>query len=73
MVEVHSDGLRHDPAELMASLARGEPVPAQACYFRTALRFCTGAPAWAHLNKLLGLAVGQRQATRVVLDFYRVG
>ena len=42
-------------------LARGEAVPPEAYYFRTAVRFTTGAPAWLHLNKLLAIAVGQRE------------
>ena len=71
-IEVQSSGLRHGPPEVMARLARGEDVPAHEYFFRTALRFTTGAPAWAHLNKAMGLAVGRREARRVVLDFWRV-
>ena len=73
LIEVQSTGLRHGPAEVMARLARGEQVPGSAYYFRTAVRFTTGAAQWAHLNKTLALAVGQREAQQVLLDFYRVG
>ena len=72
LVEVHSTGLRHGPPEVMARLARGEAVPASAYFFRTALRFTTGAPAWTHLNTTLALAVATREARRVLLDVYRV-
>ena len=72
LIEVRSDGLRHGPVAVMAALARGEAVPREAYYFRTAVRFCTGAPAWAHLNKTLAIAVGQREASVVLLDFYRL-
>ena len=72
LVEVCSVGLRHGPSEVMARLARGEAVPASACYFRTVVRLPTGAPQWLHLNKLLALAVGQREASAVKLDFYRL-
>lgn len=72
-IEVHSNGLRHGPAEVLARLARGEDVAAHEYFFRTALRFCTGAPAWAHLNRTMGVAVGRREARRVVLDFWRLG
>lgn len=72
-VEVHSNGLRHGPAEVLARLARGEEVAPHEYFFRTALRFTTGAPAWAHLNKTMGVAVGRREARRVVLDFWRLG
>jgi hypothetical protein len=72
LIEVQSDGLRHGPAEVMARLARGEAVPREAYFFRTLVRFTTGAPAWQHLNHTLALAVGQRDARAVLLDFYRI-
>lgn len=73
LVEVRSEGLRHGPPEVMARLARGESVPPEAYFFRTLVRFTTGAPAWLHLNKVLAVAVGQREARAVLLDFYRLG
>lgn len=72
LIEVRSDGLRHGPAEVMARLARGEAVDRDAYYFRTVVRFTTGAPQWQHLNKLIAIAVGQREASVVKLDFYRL-
>ena len=72
LVEVKSDGLRHGPAEVMAQLARGEAVPRDAYFFRTLMRFTTGAPAWAHLNRVLALACGAREARLVKLDLYRI-
>jgi hypothetical protein len=72
LVEVQSDGLRHGPPEVMARLARGEPVAGSEYFFRTLMRFTTGAPAWVHLNKVMALAVGQRQAGLVLLDVYRI-
>ena len=72
LIEIRSDGLRHGPAEVMQRLARGEPVRPDEYFFRTVVRFTTGAAAWLHLNKVIALAVGRREAARVVLDFYRV-
>jgi hypothetical protein len=72
LIEVRSEGLRHGPPAVMAQLARGEAVPPEAYYFRTVVRFTTGAPAWLHLNKLIAIAVGQREASLVRLDFYRL-
>jgi hypothetical protein len=72
LIEVQSEGLRHGPPEVMARLARGEAVARDEYFFRTIVRFTTGAPHWLHLNKVLALAVGQRQATAVLLDFYRI-
>ena len=73
LIEVQSDGLRHGPPEVMARLARGEPVPPQDYFFRTLLRLTTGHPAWLHVNKLMVLAVGQRERSRVTLDLWRIG
>jgi hypothetical protein len=72
LVEVRSDGLRHGPAEVMARLAAGAPVGRDEYFFRTLMRFTTGAPQWAHLNKVMALAVGQREARAVLLDVYRI-
>ena len=72
LVEVRSEGLRHGPAEVMQRLARGEAVPREAYFFRTLMRFTTGAPSWAHLNKVMAIAVGQREARAVLLDVYRL-
>lgn len=72
LVEVQSQGLRHGAPEVMARLAAGEHLPREAYFFRTLVRFTTGAPQWAHLNKVMAIAVGQREARAVLLDLYRV-
>ena len=72
LVEVQSDGMRHGAPEVMARLARGEPVAGRDYFFRTLMRFTTGAQQWLHLNKVMALAVGERQAGLVLLDVYRI-
>jgi hypothetical protein len=72
LVEVRSEGLRHGPPEVMARLARSEPVAAGEYVFRTVILFTTGAPRWSHLNKVMAIAVGSREARRVLLDVYRI-
>ncbi|MDN3920689.1 DUF3237 domain-containing protein [Roseateles violae] len=73
LIEVRSEGLRHGPPEVMAALARGESPPRERYFFRTLMRFQTGAPAWLHLNKVMAIACGERRAREVVLDVYRLG
>lgn len=73
LIEVQSDGLRHGAPEVMARLARGEDVPPQDCFFRTLVRLTTGHADWLHLNKVMAIANGRREARRVVLDFWRIG
>jgi len=69
---VTSDGLRHGPAEVIAALARGEPVDPARYYFRTVMRFETADPAFAWLNRILALATGAREQFAVRLDVYEV-
>jgi hypothetical protein len=73
LIEVQSNGMRHGPLEVMARLARGEAVARDEYFFRTVVRFTTGAPQWAHLNKVMAIACGQREASWVRLDLYRLG
>ena len=72
LVEVRSEGLRHGPAAVMARLARGEAVDPGEYFFRTLMRFTTGAPGWAYLNRVMAVASGRREAHRVVLEVYRL-
>ena len=69
---VTSDGLRHGSAEVLAALARGEAVDPARYYFRTAMRFETGDPAFAWLNRILALATGARERHAVRLDVFEV-
>ena len=71
-IEVQSQGLRHGPPEVMAALARGESVPPADYFFRTLMRFQTGHRDWLHLNRVMALASGRREAARVVLDVFRI-
>jgi len=71
-VIVRSDGMRHGPREVLEAIARGELVAASRYYFRTVMRFETADPALAWLNKIIGLARGEREKLTVKLDIYEV-
>lgn len=71
-VEVLSQGLRHGPPEILAALARGEPVDPSLYYFRTAMRFRTAAPGLQRLNAIIAIAVGRRETSTVHLDVSEV-
>lgn len=72
LVLVTSAGLRHGPAEVIAKLARGEPVDRSQYYFRTCVRFETADPEAEWLNRVLMIAVGAREKMKVKLDLYEV-
>ena len=72
LVRVTSQGYRHGPAELLAALGRGEQVDPAKYFFRTVMRFETGAPALEWLNRTIALATAERKARQVLLEAFRV-
>jgi hypothetical protein len=71
IVQVVSQGLRHGPPEILARLARGENVPPDQYFFRTIMRFETGASELAFLNKTIAVATAERKAQQVELQAWR--
>ena len=69
-VQVISQGLRHGPPEVIAALARGETVDRSLYYFRTAMRFETSAVALQHLNFIIAVGIGAREARLVRLNVF---
>lgn len=72
IVRVVSQGYRHGPAEVLAALVRGERVDPTNYFFRTVMRFETGAPYLEWLNKTLAVSTGERQARQVLLSACRL-
>lgn len=67
-----SSGLRSGPPEVLQRLAAGEIVDPGQYYFRTAIRFRTGAPELAGLNHRLYVARGARRPGAVRLEVFEV-
>jgi hypothetical protein len=72
LIEVVSQGYRHGPPEILAALARGEDVDRAKYFFRTVMRFQTGAPYLAWLNKTLAVSTAERKARKVLLNAYKL-
>ena len=72
LVRVVSQGYRHGPGEILAALARGEEVDPAKYFFRTIMRFETGAPYLEWLNRTIAVATAERKARRVLLGAYRL-
>jgi hypothetical protein len=72
LVRVVSQGYRHGSSEVFAALARGEDVDPERYFFRTVMRFETGAPYLEWLNRTIAVATAERKARQVVLDAYRL-
>jgi hypothetical protein len=71
-IRVVSQGYRHGPPDVLAALGRGEEVDPSKYFFRSVLRFETGAPELAFLNKTIAIAKAQRKARQVLLTAYKV-
>ncbi len=72
LIRVVSQGYRHGPPEVLAALGRGEEVPADRYFFRTVMRFETGAAGLLWLNRTIAVATAQRRARQVLLEAWRL-
>ena len=72
LIQVRSQGLRHGPPEVLARVAAGEPVDPSRYYFRTVLRFETGATDLDWLNRIVAVARGARLPRAVQLNAFEV-
>jgi len=65
-------GVRHASDAVNARIARGERVAASDYYLRTAPFFETSSPKYAWLNKIVSVAVGERQPDGVSYEVYEI-
>ena len=72
VIYVESRGIRFGPVELLQRLKRDEPVDPKLIYFRTVLRFETGAEKYRWLMESLFVGSAARHADRVVIDVHQV-
>ena len=72
MIRVVSQGYRHGSPEVLAALGRGEDVPAGRYFFRTVMRFETGAKELDWLNRTIAVATAERKARQVLLEAWRL-
>jgi hypothetical protein len=72
LVQVHSQGLRHGPPEVLGRLAAGETIDPGHYYFRTVLRFETGESDLDWLNRVIGIARGARLPRAVELSAFEL-
>jgi hypothetical protein len=72
VVEVTSSGVRAGTPDVLKRLAARETIDPAEYYFRTAMRFKTGASDLTFLNHRLYLARGERLPDRVRLEVFEV-
>jgi hypothetical protein len=71
-IEVISEGLRDASPEVSERMMRGDAVDPAEYYFRTHIRLRTASERIAHLNRLLAVSFGARQARSVRLRVFAV-
>lgn len=71
-IYVTNRAVRSGPPELMARIARGEPVDPAAIYFRCSPSFETAAPRLAWINERMFVGTGARQPDRVLMRFFEL-
>ena len=59
LIYMSFQGLRHGPPDVIGALGRGEVVDPASYYFRTLPRFETSAAAYAFLNRIVTVGVGE--------------
>lgn len=72
LVYAQYSGIRTGTPEVLARLNGGQPVDPSEYYFRTVLRFETGAADLAWLNKVLAVGVGMRPPSGPTYDVYAI-
>jgi hypothetical protein len=71
-IEVRSTGVRRADADVLRRLNDGDQVDPEEYYFRTHIRLRTSAPGLAHLDGLLGISTGRRDAALVHIHVHEV-
>jgi hypothetical protein len=65
-------GVRHASTDVNDRIARGEAVAASMYYLRTAPFFETSSPAYAWLNKIVTIGVGEKRSDSVVYEVFEI-
>ena len=65
-------GIRHGPQEVLAALARGEPVSPEAYYMRVVPMFETASESYGWLNRVIAVAQGHRIAGGAIYRVFEI-
>lgn len=71
-IDIRNFGYRHGPRAQIEAMMRGEPVPADAIYFRTTPRFDTADPRYDWLRHRVFIGSGARLPDAVLLRIWEV-
>jgi hypothetical protein len=72
LIYIQTRGVRYGPAEVLAEIAKGNPVDPNKYYFRVYIQFETSAPQYAWLNRAMAIGSAMRLGNAVVYDAYLI-
>jgi hypothetical protein len=72
LIYIQTRGVRYGPAEVMAEVAKGNPVDPNKYYFRIYMQFETSASQYTWLNRALAIGSAMRLRNTVVYDAYLI-
>lgn len=72
LIYMRYGGFRYGPPEVMAALARREPVDPSEYYFRVSATFETGRDDYSWLNQIVAVGVGRRVPSGPIYDIYEI-
>ena len=72
LIYIQTRGFRYGPADVMAELAKGNPVDPNKYCFRVYIQFETGSSQYEWLNRAIGIGAGMRLRNAVIYDAYLV-
>jgi len=72
LIYIQTRGFRYGPADVMAEVAKGNPVDPNKYYFRVYILFETGSARYAWLNRAIGIGAGMRLRNAVIYDAYLI-
>ena len=72
LIYIQTRGFRYGPSDVMAQVAKGNPVDPNKYYFRVYIQFETGSARYKWLNRAMGIGAGMRLRNAVVYDAYLI-
>jgi hypothetical protein len=72
LIYIQTRGFRYGPADVMAEVAKGNPVDPNRYYFRVYIQFETGSARYEWLNRAMAIGAGMRLRNAVIYDAYLI-
>jgi hypothetical protein len=72
LIYIQTRGFRYGPPDVMAEVAKGNPVDPNKYYFRVYIQFETGSARYEWLNRAMAIGAGMRLRNTVIYDAYLI-